>query len=634
MIGPGLDPAAARAAMTEAVPLFVFGPSALMYQDAAETQPVVADGDPVAVVYATGRPQLAPLSVANAGFDSDLAGWAVANGTAVWLDGKARVQRTSTTASLAQGFSLQAGLRYRIMAEAAWVSGGSCSAALVLRAGEAWTTTNLASVALAPGASGQLVLDYTPAADGPVHLHLSITSASGVVDFDDVTLTADPRLKMVTDVPSRRPLWRSDGVRHWLEFDGIDDCLELNLQGYGEADAAGGLWAAYRPLSLAGGFVWCAGALTESATALAASAAGDSFRIGGEAGNVMDAGLHDKAAALVWDRGAGTGLFGREGALTEAAIGSESAPGALVVGARLNGSPASPLAMRLYGLATMQGAVPASLRERTSARVAALGRHRPGRRLRVLLVGGQSNADGRVALGDGPAWLQDGVVDGVSCWTGTRLEGSYWLNPAGPEGNGASFVTSGSAGCFGFADVAAKELAAAMDDLVICRVTEGGTAVDPGINPRGSWHADDVAIPAGTPRLLAALEARYAALLAWAGARGIEVEPLALLWHQGEASAASSSAVFQAQTEAVFACIRAFTGAPELPVISGTVSHASAQYAPAIEAAMQAIAASDPAVVYRDNSAETLFDGLHFDAAGALAVGAQLSLQLLEMIRD
>ncbi|NDV01849.1 sialate O-acetylesterase [Pseudoroseicyclus tamaricis] len=627
MIGPSVGLGAQARPRAIPATFYAFDRPELMFQDAEETVPVTADGDPVAVVLARSGPRPVELPVVNGSFDSDLAGWTIANGNGVWVDGRARVARTSTTASICQAVSLQAGLRYRFGAEATWIGGSDCTAALVLRTGADWTSANLGHVALAPAASGTLELDYTPTQDEVVHLHLSVTSASGAVEFDDITLTADPRRRLVTAAPERRPLWRTDGRRHWLEFDGQDDCLEASGPAPGLAGYAGGIWASYRPLTTDGGFVWCAGSQTEVATSLTAASTGDAVRLGGGAATVMDAGLHDKHALALWDRTASTGRVGRRGKGVAAALGEESADGPLAIGARLATAPDSPLAMRLYGLAVAEAPVDAAAREQVTAAVSALGRPDVPRRLHVLLVGGQSNADGRVAVADGPAWLQGSLVPGVRAWTGERLEETYWLTPA--EGTGASYVTTGASGCFGFADVAAKGLAEASGvDLAICRVTEGGTAVDPGANPRGSWHADDAAIPAGTPKLLAALEARYAALAAWATARGVELVPVALLWHQGEASAASSGAVFRAQTEAVFARVRAFTGQGALPVISGTISHASAQYTVAIEAAMQAIDAADPDAHYRDNSALTLFDGLHFDAASAETFGEWAATRL------
>ncbi|MGZ9812648.1 hypothetical protein ACXN5S_19460, partial [Pseudoroseicyclus sp. H15] len=379
------------------VTVFVFDDTSLLFQDAAETVPVAEDGDPVAVAYAkVGGGAISAVAVTNSGFASDLTGWTVANGSASATGGKARIVRTSATSSIQQAFNLTKGIRYIFRVDASWVAGVSAAAGLVLRDGAAYNAALVLSQSLAAGASGELVLDYTPDADETVYLHLSVLSASGTIDFENVAVSADTRLRFATADTARRPTYRTDGSLHWLEFDGINDALEANIYGIGLDTFDGAVWASYRPLDVTAGYVWNAGPLTADTTGLVANVAGDFLRVGGNAGNVMDAGAHDKVAVLSVDRGAGTGSFGRDGDLAAVSAGTGDVDWALTIGARIDGSDVvnSPQKMRLYGIGVAQEAVSASVRDRVTSYFLNLARYRPPRKIYVILVSGQSNADG------------------------------------------------------------------------------------------------------------------------------------------------------------------------------------------------------------------------------------------------
>lgn len=246
--------------------------------------------------------------------------------------------------------------------------------------------------------------------------------------------------------------------------------------------------------------------------------------------------------------------------------------------------------------------------------------------LNVFLVWGQSNADGRVAKALGPSWLTDGIVDGVSVWTGSAIE-PYDLASVGPSGNGSSWVLNQSESKYSFVHVALHEIAQVMDNVVTCQVTSGASPIAPRENVRGSWSADFASIHAGTPKLLHELLGRYTALKSFAEQRGYRVVPRALIGHHGESDSVAGGgsggdpAAYEGRLENLIAAVRTHVGDPELPVIMGTVPSSSDWYDATIRSAQLSIASSDPNVHCRDNNDLTLFDNLHFDATACNTFG-------------
>lgn len=246
--------------------------------------------------------------------------------------------------------------------------------------------------------------------------------------------------------------------------------------------------------------------------------------------------------------------------------------------------------------------------------------------LNVFLIWGQSNADGRVASSLGPSWINDDVVDEVKVWTGSDIE-PYNLTDNGPSGNGSSWVLDQSESKYSFVHVALHEIAQVMDNVVACQVTSGASPIAPRENERGSWSADFASIHAGTPKLLQELLGRYTALKTFAEQRGYRVVPRALIGHHGESDSVAGGgsggdpAAYEGRLENLIAAVRTHVGAPELPVIMGTVPSFSDWYDATIRSAHLAIAAGDANVYCRDNNDLTLFDGLHFDAAGCNTFG-------------
>ncbi|MBE0379172.1 sialate O-acetylesterase [Pseudoalteromonas prydzensis] len=244
--------------------------------------------------------------------------------------------------------------------------------------------------------------------------------------------------------------------------------------------------------------------------------------------------------------------------------------------------------------------------------------------INLFIVFGQSNTDGRVNIADGPALLQDSKVDNVKVWNGQDIT-NYALNNTGKEGNGSSWVTSQTTNKFSFAHVALKNIAETMDNVVVCQVTSGGTALSPAAYARGSWCPNYNEIPDGTPRLLEDLVTRIGNLMAFCARNNIVINFKAIIAHQGESDSQrryDDPALYGARWSDVINILRGVAEDPELPVIYGTVPSSSLWYDATIRQAHLDFAANDPNAYCRDNENISMFsDDLHFDAPGSVEFG-------------
>lgn len=239
----------------------------------------------------------------------------------------------------------------------------------------------------------------------------------------------------------------------------------------------------------------------------------------------------------------------------------------------------------------------------------------------MFLVGGQSNTDARVASSLGPSYLHDNIVDGVKVWNTTDVV-PYILNQSGQSGNGSHWVTGSNSGQYAFCHVALKEIADEVNNVTAVQVTEGDSCMALGPQTRGSWNADYANIPSGTPKLLEALENRVADFVA-NQTLGVSVVFRGYIFHQGESDAFGTRPTsYAANWAAHVAKVRSFTR-PDLPVFYGTIPTANTtDYNVDVYNAQMNFAASDPHAYCRDNSALTLFDPFHFDAASCNTFGS------------
>jgi hypothetical protein len=267
-----------------------------------------------------------------------------------------------------------------------------------------------------------------------------------------------------------------------------------------------------------------------------------------------------------------------------------------------------------------------------------LSRTSQGRKIRVILAGGQSNAVGNANSNTNagfPDRFLNQWVDGVQAWYGGSVGAIKPINllDTGADGSGRSLLTAPSIAnnvSAGFLYEALRLYAQSRSNVVLCQVTQGGTplAARAGFD---SWNADYASVDSARVALSEALEDRYAALLAFCAAQDIEVETVAMVWHQGETDNPEPFASeYEANLKALITKVRSFTRA-DLPWISGTVPATSGQYSANVRAGMLAAVADLAGVVYRDNDDLTFHDGVHFDPPSWIVFGEWVRDRLLEV---
>lgn len=625
-----------------------FADKSTIFQDAALSTPVENDGDPVYGFIAKDNVGtfLETVALTNPLFDTDLTGWTLASGsggTAAWNAEKARITRTTTATSIQQSIALTAGRLYTITAAGTWISGASAQCSIVLRSGASASATSKAVKSLAAGASGQIVLTYVPSADETVYLHLTCAGGAGVVDIDTVAVSAGDRAVFTAVDPTALGTWR---VRHGKGYLAANEGSETKvgyvcsqIHGLGASTFQGGVCIGYRQRKpQTGAFVWTSSLIAgdgNTASLQSFVGTGDRFTVAGSGTVLSDRGLRDKAAYLWWNRNLLTSRGGRtKETLSTVAIGSDSDDTSFYLFVRGSGSGA---AVDVYDLTIIDGSITDEDRDWLCDYTNARANVRYPTQINVILAHGQSNSDMRAALSDGAApagWNDDKILPGVWNWNGSEISDTYWFYPVGSTQCGGSWV-DGQAGAskFGFIDVAVAQMAETIPNLVVCRVTQGGTGVDTSTNTNGSWHTPSSALDADTPSLFDAAKNKFLALQAFCDEHAIRLNVLGMFWHQGE-NAKAAPTNFKVDTEAVFAGVREFVGDEDLPIVTGTIPTGSAYYSLAVKNDMLAIDAADDRVTYLDFSALTMSDGTHFDAASNVTAGGLAADEMLDYVGD
>lgn len=188
-----------------------------LYQDAAGTIPVTADGQPVGLALDKRLGlALGPERVTNGTFDTDLTGWLTGpNIVATHVGGAASVTRTgavTTTAAFYQDVPVTPGKTYKITLSAS----GNDIARLISNTSPAITALNEARVG-----EFQYIVTATS-----INIRLSFwTFDGGTVIIDNVSVREIQGNHATQTTSTSRPTYQTDGTLHWLTFDGVDDWL-------------------------------------------------------------------------------------------------------------------------------------------------------------------------------------------------------------------------------------------------------------------------------------------------------------------------------------------------------------------------------------------------------------------------
>jgi hypothetical protein len=251
----------------------------------------------------------------------------------------------------------------------------------------------------------------------------------------------------------------------------------------------------------------------------------------------------------------------------------------------------------------------------------------PLRLIRVFLVGGQSNADGRAVVTDLPTspvnlrLPQDDIdfyhkVENKAPALTTLRPGLSETNQFGPE------ITLGRRLADALADGAASRVA-------IIKYANGGT------NLNTQWKGGGNSTTTGDgPEYLVFQQTVAGGLAALAAAYpGTTIQIEGMLWVQGE-SDAGAAAAYQANLANFITDIRATYGANLWFIISRLSSGQTSINAAALatlRAAQDAVAAADPlASLLNTDGFGMKTDNLHFDAVGQQQIGSAAAALLLE----
>lgn len=255
----------------------------------------------------------------------------------------------------------------------------------------------------------------------------------------------------------------------------------------------------------------------------------------------------------------------------------------------------------------------------------------PTNELITFIVAGQSNADGRDALADAPSWLSktNPTVTGVKMWDINTTPHQFNDFKLGTN-SGADIWTQTT---WAFDMVAMHDYYAGKNiTCYMVKRTKGGTPIyiDSG-NVKGSWNVNFSGITAansGITVLLRDLHWYYQSAVTYATSVGKTLNVKAILWHQGESDflpAAASDSYYQNFKDVIYYIRNTIVGNPTLPIVYGTIPHASAQYNVTVENAQLLIGSEDVnAHVINLASATLLVDGLHLDATSSISFGDQV----------
>jgi hypothetical protein len=247
----------------------------------------------------------------------------------------------------------------------------------------------------------------------------------------------------------------------------------------------------------------------------------------------------------------------------------------------------------------------------------------PVTRLRIILLAGQSNADGRAATSELPAELQspqDDIdfyyrVQGGSGTLTTLRPGLSETSQFGPE------ILLGRR----LADLHASE---AGTRVAIIKYANGGT------NLNTQWKAGGTATTSGDgPEYVTFQQTVTSGIAALAAAYPLAtLDFQSMVWMQGESDAVSaSSSLYQANLTAFIADVRSTYGA-SLPFVIARLSSQQTAIDPvhlsAVRAAQDAVAAADPrTAVFSTDSFGIKADNLHFSGAGQQAMGSAFATE-------
>ncbi len=272
-----------------------------------------------------------------------------------------------------------------------------------------------------------------------------------------------------------------------------------------------------------------------------------------------------------------------------------------------------------------------------------------GKRVKVFLIGGQSNAAGSGVNTEYPALYQSPQTD-VEFWVGGRLPGdnvpdyAAWDRPADttfrPLELGSGNHTDGSRSGFEMSLGRTLKDALPYDNIAIIKYGMSGSALDRAhhaANVRGNW---DSGPPTWTPsegyagvRYHVFMNSGVLPALQAIIDRGDMPEIAGMFWMQGETDAGSTTSAnnYEDNLNDLISSVRTELSAPEMRFVIGRIRTmwGSATNNATVRTAMQNVTASDPLAEWIDTDDlavnSHLGDNGHYSAAGLVDMGERFA---------
>ena len=268
---------------------------------------------------------------------------------------------------------------------------------------------------------------------------------------------------------------------------------------------------------------------------------------------------------------------------------------------------------------------------------------------KVFLMAGQSNADGRPAIGTMPQYIQDYANNGGSkfCyWSYANGTETAWQMFSGKLQPYMPYTDNNTTSRCGFDGIVYHLIEEALQQrFYVIKESRGGTAIDTRCSSTGDlwWNAAPDWLATAAPRSGHSLALEFTENI------GLCIDNIlsqlqegyriqCIMWHQGE-SDRTQAASYHDNLRQLVAYLRSWlvskTGDEQyatLPFIAGTVNRSSTQYNAQVEQAVLQLAEEDPNFHVVDMSDCKLgSDNLHFDASGCLDAAQRMFQTLLSL---
>ena len=205
-----------------------------LFQDAEGTIPVTSHGDPVGLML---DKRLGPELVTNGMFDTNISGWIESpqfpkTSAVEWVNGALHVFNPQGDYSESRSPAIPLTIGKRYVLEMDILDGTTANYWIII--GSSPATDRLGRIAVTGETDGTSPSGYKRwrysfvASYATAYLYFATNKAAGShIYADNISVRELHGNHAAQAVAAARPIYRTDGTLHWLEFDGVDDHLKV-----------------------------------------------------------------------------------------------------------------------------------------------------------------------------------------------------------------------------------------------------------------------------------------------------------------------------------------------------------------------------------------------------------------------